>query len=95
MQEKSVGAGLLASAALAIPIGFIDFFLASDYSIGNWAVLCPIFPYAVYFGTAAILGRQHDAELGKGLPVGGAVFSTLIVVGIISLGIVFGVATEP
>jgi hypothetical protein len=94
MQTRGIGMGLTISALLFIPIGLLDLFVAFDYHIGNWAASFLILPYLVYFCLAAILAKKGHARLGNGLAVGGAVFSTLIVIGVFFLALMFSAATE-
>lgn len=83
MQVNGVGTGLAISVLLFFPIGFLDLFVAFNYSIGNWAASSLILPYLAYLGIAAILRRKGYTRLGKGLAIGGVVFASLILVGIL------------
>ena len=82
------------SALLSIPVGLIDLFVAFDPHIGNWEASFLILPYLIYFVLAGILGKGGHLRLGNGLAVGGAVFSTLIVLGVFFVALMFGAATE-
>jgi hypothetical protein len=94
MQENGLGAGLAISFLLFLPIGLLDFLVAFNYSIGNWAASSLVLPYLIYFVIVAILGCKGYRRLGKGLAVGGVVFSTLIVLGIILVAFVLSVLAE-
>ena len=94
MQVNGVGTGLTISALLFFPLGFLDLLVAFNYSIGNWAASSVILPYLAYFGAAAILQMKGYSRLGKGLAIGGAVFASLILVGIFFLALMFSAATE-
>ena len=91
---NGVGTGLAISCLLFVPIGFLDLLVAFNYHIGNWAAASLILPYLIYFGMAAILGWKGYTRLGKGLAIGGAVFSTLILLGVLFLALMFSAATE-
>jgi len=89
-----MGTGFALSVPLALPIGLIDLLLAFDNSVGNWAASFLIFPYAIFFGIALVFRWKHYTRLGKGLVLGGAILSTLIIVGIIFLALMLNAATE-
>jgi hypothetical protein len=94
MQRNGLGVGLAISFLLFLPIGLLDFLVAFNYSIGNWAVSSLVLPYLIYFIIAAILGWRGYRRLGKGLAIGGVVFSTLIIVGILLVAFVLSVLAE-
>jgi hypothetical protein len=85
MKFNGAGTGLAVSFLLFFPIGYLDVLLAFNSSIGNWAASSLILPYLVYLSIAAILLWRGHGRLGESLAIGGAVFSTLIVVGIFYL----------
>ena len=91
---NGVGMGLAMSCLLFVPLGFLDLLVAFNNYIGNWAMASLILPYLVYFGIAGILGWKGYTRLGKGLAIGGVVFSTLILLGIFFLALMFSAATE-
>jgi hypothetical protein len=94
MRANGVGMGLAVSFLLFFPIGYLDVLLAFNNSIGNWAASSLILPYLIYLGTAVILLWREHGGLGEGLAIGGAVFSTLIVVGIFILALMVGMIAE-
>jgi len=85
---------LAASLLLFFPIGYLDVLLAFNNSVGNWAASSLILPYLAYFGIAIILRWRGYGGLGEGLAIGGAVFSTLIVIGIIFLALMFSMLAD-
>ena len=85
---------MAASFLLFFPVGYLDVLLAFNNSVGNWAVSALILPYLVYFGMAVILRWRGHGGLGKGLAIGGAVFSTLIVVGIFFIALMFSMLAD-
>ena len=82
------------SVLLFFPICLLDLLVAFNYSIGNWAASSLVLPYLIYFVVAALLGWMGYTRLGRGLAIGGAVFSTLIVVGIVLLAFVTSLMAE-
>jgi len=94
MRFNGIGTGLAVSFLLFFPVGYLDILLAFNNSIGNWAVSALMLPYLVYFGMAVILRWRGYVGLGKGLAIGGAVFSTLILVGIFFLALMFSMLAD-
>jgi len=82
------------SFLLFFPIGYLDVLLAFNNSIGNWAVSSLMLPYLAYFGMAVILRWRGYGGLGKDLEIGGAVFSTLIVIGIFFIALMFSMLAD-
>ena len=94
MRFNGIGTGLAVSFLLFFPVGYLDILLAFNNSVGNWAVSALMLPYLVYFGMAVILRWGGYGGLGKGLAVGGAVFSTLIVIGIFFIALMFSMLAD-
>jgi hypothetical protein len=94
MKFNGAVTGLAVSFLLFFPIGYLDILLAFNNSIGNWAASSLILPYLVYLGTAIILRWKGYGGLGEGFAIGGAVFSTLVVVGIFFLAQLAGMIAE-
>ena len=94
MRFNGIGTGLAVSFLLFFPVGYLDILLAFNNSVGNWAMSALMLPYLVYFGMAVILRWRGYVGLGKGLAIGGAVFSTLILVGVFFLALVFSMLAD-
>jgi hypothetical protein len=93
MGTDDAGTGIAISTLLFPPLFLLDLVVSRDYSIGDWAASALVLPYLIYF-VFAILAWKNYSKLGKGLAVGGAFFSTIIVVGVLFLALQFSIATE-
>ena len=89
-----LGTGVALSFLALFPIGYLDLNLAFDNAAGNWAALALFLPYLVYFGTGAAVAKAGEQRLGKGIVIGGAIFSTLIIVGIFLIALFFSVLAD-
>jgi hypothetical protein len=95
MRIDSLGMGLAISILMFVPVWFLDFGIAFNPYIGNGALALMFLPYLIYLGIAAVLRRKGYGRLGKGLAIGGGVFSTLILIGIfLFFALAFSAATE-
>ena len=94
MRFNGIGTGLAVSFLLFFPIGYLDVLLAFNNSIGNWALSSLMLPYLVYFCMAVILRWKGYGGMGEGLAIGGAVLSTLIVIGIFFLALMFSMLAD-
>jgi hypothetical protein len=79
--RDSLGLGLLVSFLLSIPVGIFELLIVS-VAVGDW-VLWLFFPYLAYFAITIPLVHTGHPRMVGGLVIGGMVFSTLILVGIL------------
>jgi len=88
------GTGIALSFLALFPIGYLDLNLAFDNAIGKWALLALFLPYLAYLGAGALVGMAGKPRTGLGIVIGGAIFSTLIIVGIFLVALFFGVLAD-
>jgi hypothetical protein len=92
--SRGLGAGIALSFLGFFPIGYLDFNLAYDNSAGGWALMALFLPYVIYFGIGSLAAMTGERRLGKGIVIGGAIFSTLIIVGILLVAFFFSVMAD-
>jgi hypothetical protein len=84
--QDDLGGGLFASFLMSFPIGFLDLQLAFDNSLLGFLFfpfLPYILPYMAFVVVGVVLYRLKRPRMGKGMLIGGVIFSTLIVIGIV------------
>lgn len=96
MNDWGIGFGI--AAIMFIPVALLEMFIGFKAQIpsewlGAWSLFFML-PYLIYFGVAFIFYLGEHSTIGKGIAIGGAIFSTLIIIGLVFLALLMSAANE-
>jgi len=80
METNRVNVGVVVSAILLLPIVCVDWLIAFNPSLGGRIFYFQFLPFLFYLAPAIILRWRGYSRLGRGLALGGILFSIVILV---------------